>query len=185
MDDLAIIELYHKRDEQAIAESDRKYGGMCRSIALHLLENREDAEECVNDTWYAAWSKMPPERPASLGAFLGRITRNLSVSRWRREHAQKRNDGLEVLLAELEECVPSPDDVEATVERKMLAEEIGAWLDTLERGDRWLFLRRYWYADPVKELASALHEQPNTCSQRLCRLRKELRMFLKSKGVAQ
>lgn len=185
MDDLAIIELYHKRDEQAIAESDRKYGGMCRSIALHLLGNREDAEECVNDTWYAAWRKMPPERPASLGAFLGRITRNLSVSRWRREHAQKRNDGLEVLLAELEECVPSAETVESTVERKMLAEVIGAWLDTLEREEQWLFIRRYWYADSVKDLASTLREQPNTCSQRLCRLRKELRIFLESKGVAQ
>ena len=124
-----------------------------------------------------------PRASRVAGRFLG--AHHAQSGRWRREHAQKRNDGLEVLLAELEECVPSPDDVEATVERKMLAEAIGAWLDTLERRDRWLFLRRYWYADPVKQLASALREQPNTCSQRLSRLRKDPRMFLESKGVVQ
>lgn len=183
MDDAAIIELYHRREEQAIIESDRKYGGMCRSIALRLLGLREDAEECVNDTWYAVWNKIPPDRPASLGAFLGRITRNLSINRWRRNHAQKRYDGIEILLSELEDCVPSPSTVEASVERQVLAAAISDWLDTLEDTDRWLFIRRYWYADSVKELAAELKEQPNNCSQRLLRLRKGLRVFLESKGV--
>ena len=183
MDDTAIIELYHRREERAIIESDRKYGGMCRSIALRLLGLREDAEECVNDTWYAVWNKIPPDRPASLGAFLGRITRNLSISRWRRNHAQKRYDGIEILLSELEDCVPSPSTVEAAVERQVLAAAISDWLDTLEDTDRWLFIRRYWYADSVKELAAELKEQPNNCSQRLLRLRKGLRVFLESKGV--
>ncbi len=95
MDDLAIVELYHRRDERAIAESDTKYGGLCRSIALRLLGFREDAEECVNDTWHAAWNKMPPDRPQALGAFLGRITRNLSISRWRRgKRTKSRRKGL-------------------------------------------------------------------------------------------
>lgn len=183
MDDNAIIALYYRREEQAITESDRKYGGMCRSIALRLLGLREDAEECVNDTWYSAWNKMPPERPASLGAFLGRITRNLSISRWRRDHAQKRYDGIEILLSELEDCVPSPGTVEASIERQAIAAAISAWLDTLKDADRWLFIRRYWYAEPIKELAAELHERSNTCSQRLNRLRKGLRTFLEAKGV--
>lgn len=111
MDDLAIVDLYHRRNEQAIVESDKKYGALCRSIALRLLGLREDMEECVNDTWLAAWNRMPPDRPEALGAFLGRLTRNLSISRWRRDHAQKRYRGIEILLSELEDCVPTPSTV--------------------------------------------------------------------------
>ena len=183
MEDLAIIELYHRREEQAIAESDKKYGGMCRSIALRLLGLREDAEECVNDTWLSAWNKMPPERPSFLGAFFGRITRNLSVSRWRRDHAQKRYDGMEIMLSELEDCVPSPDAPEQEIERQQLAELISAWLDGLEQEEQWLFIRRYWYGDLVKDLAAETEEKANSCAQRLRRLRGELRGFLESKSV--
>lgn len=183
MDDLAIVELYHQRDEQAITESDKKYGALCRSIALRLLGFREDAEECVNDTWHAAWNKMPPERPQLLGSFLGRITRNLSINRWRRNRAQKRYAGMDVLLSELEDCVPTPDTVEGHLERRQLAQSISAWLDGLEDADRWLFIRRYWYGDPVKELAAQWGEGANTLSQRLLRLRKNLRAFLELEGV--
>ena len=183
MDDPAIVELYHRREERAIAESDKKYGGLCRSIALRLLGRPEDAEECVNDTWHAAWNQMPPERPRALGAFLGRITRNLSVSRWRRDHAQKRYEGMEVLLSELEDCVPAPGTVEGDFDRRQLARAISAWLDGLAAEDRRLFIRRYWYGDPVKELAAARGEGANTLSQRLLRLRKGLRAFLESEGV--
>ena len=183
MDDLAIVELYHRREERAIAETDKKYGGLCRAIALRLLGIREDAEECVNDTWYAAWDKMPPERPQSLGAFLGRIPRNLSVSRWRQSRAQKRYSGMEVLLSELEECVPAPGTVEEDLERRQLAQAISVWLDTLGAEDRRLFIRRYWYGGGVKELAEEAGERANTLSQRLSRLRKNLRIFLESEGV--
>lgn len=183
MDDLVIVELYHQRKEQAIGESEKKYGGLCRSIALRLLGVREDAEECVNDTWLAAWDKMPPDRPQSLGAFLGRITRNLSVSRWRRDHAGKRYDGMELLLSELSDCVPAPGTVEEDLERRQLGEAISAWLDTLDFEDRRLFVRRYWYGEPVKDLAAEAGERPNTLTQRLARLRKGLRVFLESEGV--
>lgn len=183
MDDLAIVELFHRRDEQAITESDRKYGGLCRSIALRLLGLREDAEECVNDTWNAAWNAMPPDRPQALGPFLGRITRNLSVSRWRREQAKKRNDGMEILLSELEDCVPAPGTVEETVERHALAAAISRWLDSLQEESRNLFVRRYWYGDPVKVLAAERGARVNTISQQLLRLRKGLRSFLESEGV--
>ena len=167
MDDLAIIELYHRREEKAIAESDKKYGTMCRSIALRLLGLKQDAEECVNDTWFAAWNKMPPERPGSLGAFLGRITRNLSISRWRRDHAHKRYDGMEILLSELEDCVPSPNTVEKDMARHQLAQSISAWLDNLESEDRWLLHLddgRYALVEcklgsqEIEEAAKHLHE---------------------------
>lgn len=183
VEDLAIVELYHQRDEQAIAESDKKYGGLCRTIAMRLLGIREDAEECVNDTWFAAWNKMPPDRPNALSAFLGRITRNLSISRWRQNHAQKRYNGIEVLLSELEDCVPSPSTVEEELERQELAQSISVWLDSLELEDRRLFIRRYWYGEPVKTLASKRGERANALSQRLLRLRKNLRTFLESERV--
>lgn len=184
MDDLAIVDLYHRRNEQAIVESDKKYGALCRSIALRLLGLREDMEECVNDTWLAAWNRMPPDRPEALGAFLGRLTRNLSISRWRRDHAQKRYRGIEILLSELEDCVPTPSTVEAVWEREQLARSISAWLDGLEQTNRQLFIRRYWYGDGVKALAAERGEGANALSQRLLRLRKELRTFLESEGLA-
>lgn len=182
MDDLAIVDLYHRRNEQAIVESDKKYGALCRSIALRLLGLREDMEECVNDTWLAAWNRMPPDRPEALGAFLGRLTRNLSISRWRRDHAQKRYRGIEILLSELEDCVPTPSTVEAVWEREQLTRSISAWLDGLEQTNRQLFIRRYWYGDGVKTLAAERGEGANALSQRLRRLRKELRIFLESEG---
>lgn len=128
MDDFAIVELFHQRDKQAITESDKKYGVMCRSIALRLLDFREDAEECVNDTWHTAWNRMSPDRPQALGAFLGRITRNLSISRWRRDHAQKRYSGMEVLLSELEDCVPAPGTVEEFFDRLIRSHIFRTWV---------------------------------------------------------
>ena len=183
MDDPAIVALYHSRDEQAIAETEKKYGALCRGVALRLLGVREDAEECVNDTWHAAWNAMPPERPRALSAFLGRITRNLAVSRWRRDHAQKRYDGMEVLLSELADCVPAPGTVEEHLERRELAQAISAWLDALEEADRRLFVRRYWYGDAVKDLAEELDAGANATAQRLLRLRKGLRAALEAGGV--
>ncbi len=183
MDDPAIVELYCQRDERAIAETDRQYGAQCRSIALRLLGVREDAEECVNDTWHTAWNSIPPERPRVLGAFLGRITRNLSISRWRRDHAQKRYAGMEVLLSELGDCVPAPGTVEENLERRQLAQAISAWLDSLEEADRRLFVRRYWYGEAVKTLAAEEGTGANALAQRLLRLRKGPRAFLESEGV--
>ena len=183
MDDSRIIDLYWQRSETAIDETAKKYARYCHSISFNILRSEEDAEECVNDTWYAAWDKMPPERPQSLGAFLGRIPRNLSVSRWRQSRAQKRYSGMEVLLSELEECVPAPGTVEEDLERRQLAQAISTWLDTLGPEDRRLFIRRYWYGGGVKELAEEAGERANTLSQRLSRLRKNLRIFLESEGV--
>lgn len=184
MEDTGIIDLYHARDERAIAESERKYGAYCRAVALNLLSVREDAEECVNDTWHAAWDRMPPERPNALKAFLGRITRNLSISRFRANRAQKRFDGMETLLSELDDCVPDPHGVEEEVEGHVLSGLISRWLDGLSVDDCTLFVRRYWYGDAVKELARRWGCTPNSMAQRMLVLRRDLKSFLEKEGIA-
>ena len=182
MEDAAIVALYWERDEAAIAETDKKYGPYCRAIALNILSVREDAEECVSDSYYRAWSTMPPQRPDRLPPFLGRIVRNLSISRWRREHARKRYAGLESLLSGLEECLPGPAEVEEAIEGRELTRRIEAWLEGLGRDDRAVFLRRYWYGQEVRALARDWGVGPNQMAKRLQRLRKSLRQSLEQGG---
>lgn len=183
MEDREIIELYFKRDQQAITETDGKYGPYCRTIAVNLLGSREDAEECVNDTWHAAWRRMPPELPQCLKNFLGRITRNLSISRYRANTAQKRYGGVEVLLSELDECVPDRQGVEGECDCHLLAQVISDWLDAVSEEDCALFVERYWKGCQVKELASRYRCTPNTMAQRLARLRRGLKEFLLQEGI--
>ncbi len=183
MEDAAIVALYWSRDEAAIAETQRKYGAYCRSIAQNILGSREDAEECVSDTWHRAWNAIPPQRPASLSAFLGRIVRNLSLSRWRREHAQKRYAGLDAMLSELEDCLPAPGGVEDAVEGRALTACIEKWLEGLEQEDRAVFLRRYWYGQEVRSLAKEWGVGPNQMAKRLQRLRKDLKVSLEQEGM--
>ena len=184
MEDAAIVALYWSRDEAAIAETDKKYGPYCRAIARNILSVREDAEECVNDSYHHAWNAMPPQRPDRLPPFLGRIVRNLSISRWRRERAQKRYAGLESLLSGLEECLPAPQDVERTVEGRELTRRVEVWLEGLTRDDRAVFLRRYWYGQEVQALARAWGVSPNQMAKRLQRLRKSLKRDLEQEGFA-
>lgn len=183
MEDQAIVALYWARNEAAIVETERKYHRYCWTIAWNILSNREDTEECVSDTWHCAWSTMPPQKPNSLAAFLGRIVRNLSISRWRRSRAQKRYAGLESLLSELEDCLPAPDLVEQTVERQALTKLLEQWLGQLGREDRALFLRRYWYGQSVKELATAWGLSPNQLAKRMFRLRRALKAELEREGI--
>lgn len=183
MEDADIVALYWDRDESAITETDLKYGPYCRTIARNILSSREDAEECVSDTWHSAWNAMPPQRPGSLSAFLGRIVRNLSISRWRRERAQKRFNGLEVLLSELEDCLPDPKRVEDAVEGREVTRRIETWLEGLEREDRAVFLRRYWYGEEVKALAKTWGVGPNQMAKRLMALRRGLRQVLEQEGL--
>lgn len=183
MEDIQIIDLYWQWDEGAIAATDSKYGAFCHHIAMNILHCIQDSEECVSDTYGRCWDTMPPQRPGCLRAYLGTIVRNLSISRYRKEHAQKRFGGAEVLLSELEECVPAPDSVQRTVEGAELSGLITAWLESLEREDRALFLRRYWSGDGVKDLALELGVRPNALTKRLGRLRESLRRRLEEEGV--
>lgn len=183
MDDKRIIALYENRDQRAITETAHKYGAYCRAIAMDILAAPEDAEECVNDTWMAAWQSIPPQVPVTLRTFLGRITRNLSISRYRANHAGKRYQGMELLLSELEECIPAPTGVEEAMDERQLSLLISDWLESLRGDERTVFVRRYWYGDGVKNLASVWGCSPNAMSQRLSRLREELKKYLEQEGV--
>ncbi len=183
MEDTEIVALYWARDEAALTESERKYGGYCRAIALGILESREDAAECVNDTWLRAWEAMPPRRPSRLDTFLGRLTRNLSLDRWRARRARKRGGGqVELALHELEECLPSGDRPERALEAKTLAESLDRFLEALPREKRVLFIQRYWYLRPVEELAALHGMGKNTAASTLFRLRAQLREHLEREG---
>ena len=183
MEDSRIIDLYWARDEAAVTETDAKDGPYCRSIAQNLLGTPQDAEECVNDTWHAAWRSMPPQRPARLRAWLGRVVRNLSLDRWRRDHAEKRDGGIPLLLDELAECLPSPRTVEAALEAAALTAAIDAWLGRLPKADRVLFLRRYWYGVPLKDLAAWAGTAPDRLAQKMYRLRRSLKTALEEEGI--
>ena len=185
MEDSAIIDLYWAREERALSETDTKYGGYCRSIAHNILQNREDTEECVSDTWLHAWNSMPPQRPGILSAFLGRITRNLSFDRCKYQQAAKRGGGaLPLALDELGECIPSAQRVEYALEQKELAAVIDRFLRTLPEKDCNLFLRRYWYVDSISVIADRYGMKENTVKSILFRTREKLRKFLGEEGIA-
>lgn len=183
MEDTAIIQLFFQRAEQAIVEVQQKYGSFCRTVAMNLLQQKEDAEECVNDTWQAAWQRIPPENPRMLGAFLGRITRNLAISRFRKNTAQMRSEGLTVLLSELEHCVPSGQSTEEAVDSILLGDYISKWLETLSADDRALFLRRYWFGESLRELSREVGTGEGHLAQKLYRLRLQLKKALEKEGV--
>ncbi len=175
---------YWAREERALSETDAKYGGYCRSIAHNILKNREDSEECVSDTWLHAWNAMPPQRPSILSSFLGRITRNLSFDRCRRQNAEKRGGGsLPLALDELSECVPAPGRVEQALEARELAEAIDRFLRTLPERECSIFLRRYWYVDSVQDIAARYALQENTAKSILFRTREKLRRYLAGEGI--
>lgn len=183
MEDSRIIELYWERDQSAIPVTAEKYGGYCTSIARNILENDEDTEECVNDTWLGAWNSMPPHRPGMLSTFLGKITRNLSFNRRRRSNAEKRGGGeLPLVLDELGECVSGRDSVEGEYDRKELLNAINGFLDGLSPEKRAVFVCRYWYADRVGDIAARLGMTENHVSVTLTRLRRKLREYLVKGG---
>ena len=184
MEDEKIVALYFDRDESAISETKKKYGTYLTTVAYNILRSNEDSEEVVLDTYLGAWNAMPPERPGCLRAFLGRITRNLSIARWRRDHAQKRFDPADALLSELDECVPGGIDPAAALDETLLTQAIADWLSRLNADDRALFLRRYWYGDAVKALAEECGVGANRMAQRLRRLRASLRDALSKGGFS-
>ena len=185
MEDKDIIRLYYERSEEAINETARKYSALLSSIAFGILRSREDAEECVNDTYMRAWNSIPPNRPKRLSAFLGKITRNLSLNRYSQLTAQKRGGGSkDVALEELEECVPAVGDVQREVEDGELGELINVFLGKLSRESRIIFMRRYWYFCTVREIAEDMQIGESKVKMSLSRTRKKLKQFLEKKGVA-
>ena len=184
MEDSQIIDLYWQRSEAAIPATAEKYGGYCQAIAYNICGSREDAEECVNDTWHHAWNAMPEERPSLLRAWLGKVVRNLALDRWRSSHAQKRYDGMELLLSELEACVPTRETVEESVEAAELGRVISAWLAALPEDDAALFVRRYWNGDALNALAKVQGVTSAKLAQKMYRLRLSLKTTLEQEGIA-
>ena len=183
MEDTEIVQLYWDRNEQAIGESDRKYGPLCRSIALRILGIPEDGEECVSDTWLRAWNAMPPQRPTRLGAFLGKITRNLALNRWRRDHAEKRfGSETDLALEELEDCV-SGESLEEEAQRREVIRALTGFLRSLAKRDRDLFLRRYWGMETLENLAKAEGMSRSALHRKLGKLRESLREYLRKEGI--
>lgn len=183
MEDSRIIELYWQRSEQAISETEQKYGNYCHSISYRILKDREDAKECVNDTWLSAWEHMPPQRPTLFSAFLAKITRNLSLKRYEKQSAKRRGGGqVALVLEELEECVPAYGDVEQEVDLNQLTNLLNYFLEKLEEENRHLFVLRYWYLYPVRELAARCGMGQSKVKMRLMRMRDELRELLEREG---
>lgn len=185
MDDNRIVELYWERNEAAIRETDARYGRYLWTIAYHVLADREDSDECVNDSYYKAWNVIPPQRPVSLSPFLGRIVRHLAVDRYRRRTAQKRTPSEYTLsLDELAECVSGGEEPHESAELRLLAQAVGAYLRQLSCETRNAFLWRYYFADSVKEIAVRLDSSESRVKSMLHRTRVGLRTHLEKEGVS-
>lgn len=183
MDDQTIIALFFERSEQAIAELIAKHGASVRKIAANILRDPLDVEECANDTYLRVWNAIPPEVPRSLRAFACCIARNAALSRYHFDAAKKRSSQYDVALDELEECIPALETVESEVEAKELSRSINDWLKNLSYDDRFLFVRRYYYADAITDIAGIMHLTPHRASVRLFRLREKLQKHLQKEGM--
>jgi len=182
VDDQAIIALFWARDEMAIGETKAKYGRLCRGIARNILGNEEDAEECENDTYLKTWQAIPPQRPAVLPAYLGRIARNIALNRWKAGRADKRGGGeVPLSLDELGDCVSGREDPDLDEGEVLVA--IERFLDSLEQADRLVFLLRYWQLEPVTAIARRMAWSESKVTSRLFRLRKRLKSQLEKEGI--
>ena len=183
MDDNRIIQLYWDRNDQAIKATSEKYGHYCKAIARNILNNEEDAEECVNDTYLNAWNSMPTHWPEQLATFLGKITRNLSFNKYKRNHAKRRGGNeITLVLDELTDCVSDIDAVEQVIDRQELSMHINSFLKSLPIEKRNIFVRRYWYADSVSDIAKDHGMLQGTVSKTLERTRKQLKAYLTERG---
>ena len=181
MEDSKIIELYFDRSESAIQETQSKYGRYCYYIAYHILHTDHDAEECVNDTYLNVWNVIPPQKPKDLKAFVGKITRNLALNRYDYNTAQKRASIFDVALDELHECVQGKEF--AIDEELIFKELVNRFLDSLPKQNRIIFLQRYWYFCPIKEIATNLGISKNNVKVILHRVREQFKNYLNKQGV--
>lgn len=175
MEDTRIVDLYWARSEKAIEETSAKYGNYCYSIAFNILANAEDADESVNDTYLNAWNSMPPHRPAILSTFLGKITRRVSIDKWRRQTAEKRGNGeIMLVLDELSDCIPGSQGVEHDIEAAELAKVINDFVMSLPPMERRIFICRYWYFDQVSAISRQFGFSQSKVKMILHRQRKKL-----------
>ena len=183
MDDKQIIDLYISRSERAIRETDARYGRYCYRIAYNILHSSEDSEECVNDTYLSAWNQIPPTRPNYFSVYLGRITRGLSIDRWRRSHSQKRGSGqMPLAIHELEESISTGDSIEDTCINGQI---INAFLRSLNVTERDVFICRYWYLDSVKEIAADFGFSESKVKSMLKRTRDKFKAYIYREGAVR
>jgi len=183
MNDSEIIELYWNKNTNAISASMEQYGAYCFSVANRILDDEQDSEECVNDTWMRAWDAIPPTRPTVLKVFLAKITRRLSFDRYKARRSLKRGGGdVPLVLEELSECIASESDVEGLVDAKQLGEVINRFVLTLSEREQNLFVRRYFFSEPIKAIASRFELNENYVNVTLSRIRSRLRSHLSKEG---
>lgn len=187
MNDDEIIRLYFDRNEQAIRETSQKYGTYCHTIAYHILFHKEDCEECLNDTWLHTWNAIPPNRPGLLRTFVGKITRNLALNRYEKDHAKKRGgSAVHAALDELSEIIADSDAnaPEHLPDSITLNDTIHQFLTSLKPEQRTIFLRRYWYLSEIREIAEDYHLTESKVKMTLRRLRQRLQQKLQEEGIA-
>ncbi len=178
MEDSMIISLFFERSEEAIERLSEKYGSLCMSISKNILKSEDDAQECVNDAYLGVWNAIPPEKPNPLSAYVCRIVRNISIARYHRNTAQRRNSHYDAALDELAECIPSPD----TKSVRELTEALNGFLAALSIENRVIFLRRYWFGDSIEAVAKRTKITENNVYVRLSRIRDRLREYLGKEG---
>ncbi len=184
MKDEEIIAMFCERDEKAISATAEKYGSYCHSISYNILQSNEDAEECVNDTYLGAWKSIPPQSPNCLATYLGKITRNLSLNRFKQYNAEKRGRGqTELVLSELEQCIPTKSNVEQVVEETVLVNSIDNFLYAQSEQKRNIFIRRYWYLYSIRDIANAYGMSENKVTSLLFRMRNELKLHLEKEDI--
>ncbi len=183
MQDEKIIEMFFERCEEGIKALEEKYGNICMKLSYNILDNYDEAEECVNDAYLAFWNSVPPERPESVSAYLCRIVRNISLSRYRKNNAQKRGSSHTMSLEELSEIIPSSDTVESEIDLSVLTSETEAFLDTLSHENSVVFVLRYFFGYTYKEISLRTGLREKTISVRLSRIRKALKKYLEEREV--
>ena len=184
LEDEQIIDLYWNRNELAIATTDQKYGGYCHSIALHILHNGSDADECINDVFLKAWNTIPPTRPTMFRVWLGKITRNLSIDRYKALSAKKRGGGeMDLLFSELEGCLSSQNTTERAYDDQEIAVIISQFLIQSSKDSRIIFLRRYFYGESLLEIAKRFDMSESKVKSSLFRTRNALKIHLEKEGV--
>lgn len=184
MDDSKIVEMYLERDENAIGETKNKYGRYCHYIAYNILNSILDSEECVNDTYLATWNSIPPSKPKSLRAYIGKITRNIALNRYHLNRAKKRSDSVELALDELNEAIPDTStDGRALTDELTLKYALNTFVGSLKQETREIFVRRYWYLSSIKEIARDYGLTESKVKVTLLRTRELLREYLRKEGI--
>ncbi len=183
LEDWLIIKLFYERSEKAIDELAQKYGKLCKAVALRIIGNEQDAEECINDAYLAVWNTIPPKHPDNLLAYSIAITRNQSLKRYRSNTSKKRNNYYDALIDEMSECLASNISVENEILLKEMGEYINKFLGKCKQIDRVIFVKRYWFCMEIGEISKELKVSDNYVKVHLHRTRKKCKDYLREEGL--